>query len=91
MVKAIVTVVGIDRTGIIARVSTLLYENNVNILDISQTVMSEYFTMVMLCDVGSSSVSFSELKKQLEQLGSEMALSIRIQHEEIFDAMHAVN
>lgn len=91
MVKAIVTVIGKDRTGIIARVSTLLYENNVNILDISQTVMSDYFTMVMLCDVGAAAVDFSNLKQQLDKLGNDMALSIRIQHQEIFDAMHSVN
>ena len=89
--KAIVTVIGKDRVGIIARVSTLLAEYGVNILDISQTVMNEYFTMVMLTDVQKSTVEFTVLRDALNVLGEELALSIRIQHEDIFNAMHAVN
>ena len=91
MKKAIVTVIGKDRVGIIARVSTLLAEYGVNILDISQTVMNEYFTMVMLTDVQKSTVEFTVLRDALNVLGEELALSIRIQHEDIFNAMHAVN
>jgi len=91
MKKAIVTVIGMDRVGIIARVSTLLAEYGVNILDISQTVMNEYFTMVMLTDVQKSTVEFTVLRDALNALGEELALSIRIQHEDIFNAMHAVN
>ena len=91
MKKAIVTVIGIDRVGIIARVSTLLAEYGVNILDISQTVMNEYFTMVMLTDVQKSTVEFTVLRDALTALGEELALSIRIQHEDIFNAMHSVN
>lgn len=90
MVKAIVTVIGVDKVGIIARVSNLLWQQNVNILDISQTVMNEYFTMVMLCDVGACSVPFGELREQLSKLGEDMGLSVRIQHQDIFNAMHAV-
>ncbi len=91
MKKAIVTVVGHDRVGIIARVATLLAEYGVNVLDISQTVMNEYFTMVMLVDVQGCTSEFTVLRDALNRLGEEMALSIRIQHEDIFNAMHSVN
>ena len=91
MKRAIVTVIGHDRVGIIARVSTRLWEYNVNVLDISQTVMDNFFTMVMLADVQECTVEFPVLRDSLNTLGDEMALSIRIQHEDIFDAMHAVN
>lgn len=91
MKKAIVTVVGHDRVGIIARVATLLAEYGVNVLDISQTVMNEYFTMVMLVDVQGCTAEFTVLRGALNRLGEEMALSIRIQHEDIFNAMHSVN
>lgn len=91
MKKAIVTVVGHDRMGIIARVATLLAEYGVNVLDISQTVMNEYFTMVMLVDVQGCTAEFTVLRDALNRLGEEMALSIRIQHEDIFNAMHSVN
>lgn len=91
MKKAIVTVVGHDRVGIIARVATLLAEYGVNVLDISQTVMNEYFTMVMLVDVQGCTTEFTVLRDALNRLGEEMALSIRIQHEDIFNAMHSVN
>ena len=91
MKKAIVTVVGHDRVGIIARVSTLLADYGVNVLDISQTVMNEYFTMVMLTDVQGCTTDFSALRDALVDLGEQMALSIRIQREDIFNAMHAVN
>ena len=90
MIKAIVTVVGHDRVGIIAKDSTLLYEHHVNILDISQTVMSEYFTMIMLTDVSGCNVSFKQLQDALSDLGKELGLSIRIQHEDIFNAMHSI-
>ena len=90
MTKAIVTVIGADRVGIIARVSTLLSEQQVNILDISQTVMNEYFTMVMLCDVSTCTAPFGELRDKLAALGEDMGLSVRIQHQDIFNAMHGV-
>ena len=90
MKKATVTVVGLDRVGIIARVATLLAEYGVNVLDISQTVMNEYFTMVMLVDVQGCTAEFTVLRDALNRLGEEMALSIRIQHEDIFNAMHSV-
>ena len=88
--NAVITVVGHDRVGIIARVSTLLYERNINILDLSQTIMQGNFTMVMLVDVSGSTVSFAEIASALTELGKEMELTIRIQREEIFDAMHTI-
>lgn len=88
--NAIVTVLGQDRVGIIAAVCNRLANYNVNILDISQTILQGAFTMVMAVDVSKSTASFGELGKELSQLGAEMGLSIRIQREEIFDAMHSI-
>ncbi len=88
--RAIVTVIGKDTVGIIARVCTNLAQMQVNILDISQTVMQEYFTMIMLVDTSSSTVHFGELEQQLKQTGEDMGLSVRIQREDIFNAMHRI-
>ena len=88
--KAVVTVIGKDRVGIIANVCTLLAENNVNILDISQTILQGSFTMVMAVDIGAATAPFGELSAALAELGTEMGLSIRIQREEIFNAMHQI-
>ncbi len=89
--KAIVTVIGKDRVGIIAEVCSLLAELNVNINDINQTVMqNDFFTMVMLADVSQSSVSFGEISEKLSKKGEEMGLSIKIQLEDIFNAMHRI-
>ena len=88
--NAIVTVVGQDRVGIIAAVCVLLAENNVNILDISQTIMEGSFTMVMAVDVSRAKHSVGDLRDQLEELGRKMEISIRIQRQEIFDAMHRI-
>ncbi len=88
--RAIVTVVGKDRVGIIAAVCVQLTQFNVNVLDISQTVMQGYFTMMMVVDVAQSAVPVAELAKTLEEKGKEMGLSIRLQREDIFDAMHRV-
>ena len=88
--KAVVTVVGKDRVGIIAEVCTLLASYNVNVLDISQTVMQSYFTMMMVVETAAASLPLAELAKKLEQKGEQMALSIRLQREDIFDAMHRV-
>ena len=88
--NAIVTVLGQDKVGIIAAVCNRLANYNVNILDISQTILQGAFTMVMAVDVSKSTASFGELGKGLGDLGAEMGLSIRIQREEIFDAMHSI-
>lgn len=86
--KAIITVLGADRTGIIARVSGKLFENGVNILDITQTILSGYFTMAMLVDLSEMTCSFPEMVGALNELGSELGMQIRMQRSEIFDAMH---
>ena len=88
--KAIVTVVGKDAVGIIAGVCTMLASYNVNVLDISQTVMQGYFTMMMAVDVSGSSIPMAELAQAMEKKGEEMHLSIRLQREDIFEAMHRI-
>ena len=88
--KAVVTVVGKDRVGIIAAVCTDLAAFNVNVLDITQTVMQGYFTMMMVVDVSGSTYPVAELAQKLEERGKEMSLSIRLQREEIFQAMHRI-
>ncbi len=88
--KAIVTVMGIDRKGIIARVSACLSENNINILDINQTIMQELFTMVMYVDMSDAENKFADVSKELSAIGDELGLEIRIQHEEIFRSMHRI-
>ena len=88
--KAVVTVVGKDQVGIIASVCMQLASFNVNVLDISQTVMQGYFTMMMVVDVSASTLPVAELAKRMEEKGKEMNLSIRLQREDIFEAMHRV-
>jgi len=88
--KAIVTVVGKDQVGIIAAVCIKLAEFNVNVLDISQTVMQGYFTMMMVVDVTGCNVPLAELVTRMDQVGNEMGLSIRVQREDIFEAMHRI-
>lgn len=88
--KAIVTVVGKDTVGIIAGVCVELAGYNVNVLDISQTVMQGYFTMMMVVEVSESKIPLAELAQKLEEKGKEMGLSIRLQREDIFEAMHRV-
>ena len=85
--KAIVTVVGKDRVGIIAGVCTGF---NVNVLDISQTVMQGYFTMMMAAEVSACNVPLAELVTKMDEIGKEMGLSIRVQREDIFEAMHRI-
>lgn len=88
--KSIVTVIGKDTVGIIASVCAILAENGVNILDISQTVLQEYFTMIMIVDTSAATVTFSELSDILKSSGEERGLTIRIQREDIFEAMHRI-
>ncbi len=88
--KAIVTVIGKDRVGITASVCSLLAQHNINILDITQTVLQEFFTMVMLVDTAACEKSIGDMSGILEQAGKEQELSIRIQREDIFNAMHRI-
>ena len=88
--KAIVTVVGQDRVGIIAAVCSKLAEYNVNVLDISQTVMQGYFTMMMATEVSQCNIPLGELALRMDETGVQMGLSIRVQRENIFQAMHRI-
>lgn len=88
--RAIVSVFSKDRIGIIADVCSLMAGMNVNILDLSQTIMDGLFTMVMLVDTGTSELSFEDIRQKLHEKGEENGLFIRIQREDIFDAMHRI-
>jgi ACT domain-containing protein len=88
--KVVITVVGNDKVGIIAKVSTVLAENNVNILNINQNILDGYFNMVMIADMSGTTVPLKELQKILAAKGKEMGLEIKAQHEDIFMLMHKV-
>lgn len=88
--RAVVTVIGKDRVGIIAGVSNILAKYNINILDITQTIMQDIFTMIMLVDISQMDINFTELSEKLASKGEELGLTIRIQHEDIFNSMHRI-
>lgn len=88
--KAVVTVIGCDRIGIIAGVTNALAKVEVNILDISQTIMDNYFTMIMMVDISSSKLEFMQIQDMLSKFGDEMKLSIRIQRQDLFDSMYNI-
>lgn len=88
--RAVVTVIGKDKTGIIAKVSTFLAERGVNILDISQTILDEYFAMIMLVDLSGSEAKLAVLAEECAEMGEKIGMSIHLQHEDIFNAMHSV-
>jgi ACT domain-containing protein len=90
MMKAVLSVIGKDRVGIIASVSEILARCNANILDISQTIMQGVFTMITFVDISHINVEFSELSNMLEKKGEDLGLSIKIQHEDIFNSMHRI-
>lgn len=88
--KAIITVIGADKVGIIAAISKILAERDINIEDVNQTIMGGNFTMMMLVDLIEANVSFDNIRAELLELGEALELSIRIQREEIFMSMHQV-
>mgnify|MGYP004540809481 CR=1 FL=1 len=90
MNKAVITVVGKDSVGIIARTCAYLSENNVNILDISQTIVHGYFNMMMIVDLSAAMRSFSEIESSLSEIGRDMGVVVRTQKEEIFEMMHRI-
>ena len=90
MSKAIITVVGKDTVGIIAKVCTYLAECQINILDISQTIVQGYFNMMMIVDVSAGNRSFGQAAEDLEKLGEEIGVAVKIQREEIFTKMHRI-
>lgn len=88
--KAVVSVMGIDRTGIIAKVSGCLYKHGVNILDINQTIMQNIFTMVMLVEFKDDSTEYNKVMTELDGIGKEIGVDIRMQQEDIFNSMHRI-
>ncbi len=88
--RSIVTVVGKDKSGIIAGISAALAEKNVNIEDISQTIVQGNFTMIMLCDLSASHIEVAELNKTLKAVGDKIGVSVHVQHEDVFNAMHKI-
>lgn len=90
MKKVIITVVGKDTVGIIAKVCTYLAESNINILDISQTIVNNYFNMMMITDMNQCTKSISEVSDDLDKLGEQIGVVIKCQREEIFDNMHRI-
>ena len=90
MTKSIITVVGNDQVGIIAKVCTYLAENQVNILDISQTIVQGYFNMMMITDCSKTEKTFDDLHSDLDAIGEQLGVGIRAQRSEIFDEMHRI-
>lgn len=90
MKKAIITVVGKDTVGIIAKVCTYLAEKKINILDISQTIVQGYFNMMMIIDITETEQSFGDVVNDLEEIGKGIGVSVKCQKEEIFDSMHRI-
>ena len=88
--RAIITVLGRDQIGIIAWVSSQLAEKQVNILDISQTILSGFFTMIMVVDLSPASIELVDLARKLEQEGNDKGLQVKVQHEDIFTFMHRI-
>lgn len=88
--KIVITIIGQDRVGIVAMVSTTLAANNVNILDINQNIVNGFFNMVMIADLSGATVSLKELQQLLREKGAAMGLEIKVQHEDIFKAMHRI-
>ena len=88
--RAVVTVVGKDKTGIISKVSAFLAEKDVNILDISQTILDEYFAMIMLVDLSKATLKLADLAEQCREMGEKIGMSIHVQHEDIFNVMHSI-
>ncbi|NLA73953.1 MAG: ACT domain-containing protein [Deltaproteobacteria bacterium] len=85
-----ITVIGADKKGIVARISNLLYQCNINIEDINQRIMGTYFVMTMLVDMKGSSLSLEKVREELEKIGTELGLKVQIQHENIFKMMHRI-
>jgi ACT domain-containing protein len=88
--RSFITVIGLDKKGIVAKISNLLYRREANIEDIAQQVMEKHFVMTMLIDVSGMNVSMEQLRKELEKIGAELNLKVQLQHENIFKMMHRV-
>ncbi|MBP3939016.1 MAG: ACT domain-containing protein [Clostridia bacterium] len=90
MNRTIITVIGKDRVGIISRICTYLAENNINILDINQSIVQGFFNMMMIVDAQETTKDFSVLVEEIEKVGDELGVKIKMQHEDIFNIMHRI-
>ncbi|MFI3206366.1 MAG: ACT domain-containing protein [Clostridia bacterium] len=88
--KAVITVLGKDMVGILAKVSTICAENGVNVIEVTQSIMQDLFAMIMMVDIENSSVPFAELTEKLQVVGDDMGLKIHVMHEDIFNSMHKI-
>jgi len=88
--KAVITVIGKDMVGILARVSKICYDNNINISDVTQSVLQDLFAMIMLVDMSSSKISCAELSDKMNELGKNLGLTIHVMHEDLFNSMHKI-
>ncbi len=88
--RGIITVVGKDMVGILAKVSTVCAENGVNVIEVSQSILQDMFCMIMLVDLEKANVPFTEFSDKVTAIGNEMALSIHVMHEDIFNSMHRI-
>lgn len=88
--RSVITVVGKDMVGILSKISTLCAENEVNVIEVSQTILQDMFCMIMLVDVSKCNLPFGELKDKLSKIGDEMNLSVHAMHEDIFNSMHKI-
>lgn len=88
--RAVVSVIGKDMVGILAKVSGVCCEYNVNVIDVTQTVLQDVFAMTMLVDVSACTIEFSDFSAKMKKLGEDMGLSIRVMHEDIFNSMHRI-
>ena len=88
--RAVITVIGKDMVGILAKVSNLCYSKNANIIEVTQSVLQDMFAMIMLADISKLTCEFRELSAQMQTLGEELSLSIHVMHEDIFDSMHKI-
>jgi ACT domain-containing protein len=88
--RAVITVIGNDKVGIIAGITTVLANHGVNILDINQTILDTFFTMITVVDLDGCNISLTELKKELEAKGRELGVDVRTQHEDVFNYMHRI-
>ncbi len=88
--RAVITVIGKDMVGILARVSTICAQNGVNVVEVTQSILQDLFAMIMMVDISKSTVPFNELSDQLSELGKELNLTIHTMHEDIFNSMHRI-
>lgn len=88
--RAVITVIGKDTVGILAKISTICAEHNANVIDVTQTVLQDLFAMIMLADISRMDTNFETLREKMNELGKEMNLSIHVMHEDIFNSMHTI-